>query len=140
MIAKHSIILILLLFPLFSSAQEKVLPDAPKPNRRTFIIGVAALAAAKTADAITTRQLLDRGGWENNPEFGRHPTPARQVGINAAWFAAQAFLFYKTEKSSNRYVRWIGRGYISFSVVQHARLAACNSTVDPHSLHVQNCH
>ena len=41
-------------------AQEK--PDAPRPNRRVFIGGVTLLATAKMADAITTRQLLDRGG------------------------------------------------------------------------------
>ena len=28
-----------------------------------------------------TRQLLDRGGWENDPLYGRHPSPTKQAGI-----------------------------------------------------------
>ena len=133
------VLLLFLLCAVGTMGQQLIESPKPKPNRRTFIIGVTALAAAKTADAITTRQLLNRGGWENNPEFGRHPAPARQAGINAAWFAAQSFLFYKTENSSNRYIRWIGRGYISFAIVQHAHLAACNSAIDTHGP-IQNCH
>ena len=61
------------------------LPDAPKPkpaikhfNSRVFVGGVSLLAASKTADAITTQQLLDRGGWEGNPLLGRHSNPAKQ--------------------------------------------------------------
>jgi len=50
---------ILFLVPIVS-AQEK--PDAPKPNKQIFVTGISLLAAAKTADAITTRQALDRGG------------------------------------------------------------------------------
>ena len=52
-------------------------------NRRAFVAGVSLLAASKTADATTTRQLLDRGGLENKPLFGRHPSSAKQAGINA---------------------------------------------------------
>jgi hypothetical protein len=69
-------------------AQQKPLPDPPKPNKKVFVAGVSLLAAAKTADAITTRQLLDGGGWENDPVFGRYPSPAKQAGINLAFFAA----------------------------------------------------
>ena len=45
-------------------AQEK--PDAPKPkhDHKVFIVGTALLAASKTADAVTTRQLLGRGTGE----------------------------------------------------------------------------
>ena len=80
------------------------LPDAPKPrpeqhlfSRRVFVAGISLLAAPKTADAITTRQLFDRGGSENNPTFRRYPSPAKQAGIKAGIFAAQSFAFYLTE-------------------------------------------
>jgi len=74
-------------------AYPQELPDAPKPkprqhlNKKLFAAEVSLLAAAKTADAINTRRLLDNGGWENNPVFGRHPSPAKQAGINLALFA-----------------------------------------------------
>ena len=57
--------LVTLAIPL--QAQEKPLPDAPKPkpcvhfNKKIFVAGVTLLAAAKTADAITTRHVLNRG-------------------------------------------------------------------------------
>lgn len=73
------------------------LPDGPKPkpaikhfNSRVFVGGVSLPAASKTADPITPQQPLDRGGWEGNPLLGRHPSPAKQAGINAAILAAQS--------------------------------------------------
>lgn len=94
---RPALLLAVLTFAIPLSAQEK--PDAPKPNRRVFIAGVDLLAASKAADAITTRQLLDRGGVELNPVFGRYPSPAKQAGINAGIFAAQSTAFYFTERS-----------------------------------------
>jgi len=78
-----------------SCAQDRPLPGAPKPkpSSKVFWLGSAALAAAKTYDAVRTRQALDRGNWENDPVFGRHPSPAKQAGINAAFFVGEALLF-----------------------------------------------
>ena len=120
-------------------AQQKPLPDAPKPNKKVFVAGVSLLAAAKAADAITTRQLLDRGGWENNPAFGRHPSPAKQAGINAGIFAAQSFAFYLTERNRHAWVRWTGRALLATATEEHARLAACNAGLNTHSPVVQSC-
>ena len=39
-------------------------------------LGVSLLAAWKTAVAISTRQLLGRGGWEGSPMFGRQRSPS----------------------------------------------------------------
>ena len=94
-------------------AQQARKIEAPSRfNRGAFVAGVSLLAASKTADATTTRQLLDRGGLENNPLFGRHRSSAKQAGINAGihpmnfvvsadsvWFALQAFplAFLKVE-------------------------------------------
>ena len=127
-------------------AQEKPLPDAPKPkleqyhlNRRAFVAGVSLLAASKTADAITTRQLLDRGGWENDPVFGRHPSPVKQAGINLAFFAGESALFYLTEHNRHTWIRWTGRAFLAASVVQHAHAAACNAGINTQAPSAQNC-
>lgn len=69
--------LVICLFP--SPTLAQTLPDAPKPkphSQKVFWIGTALLAASQTADAITTRQIQDRGGWENNPLLGRRPSNA----------------------------------------------------------------
>ncbi|PYU48519.1 MAG: hypothetical protein DMG53_06660 [Acidobacteria bacterium] len=66
-------------------------------DRRMFFVEISLLGAAKTADAISTRQLLNRGGGEGNPIFGRNPSSGKQAGINAGFFIAQSTLFYLTE-------------------------------------------
>jgi hypothetical protein len=110
-------------------AQQK--PDAPKPkkqfSRKVYVAGVALLAASNVADAINTRQLLNRRGWENNPIFGKHPSPAKQAGINAGIFAAQSFAFYLTERNRHAWVRWTGHALLATATEEHARLAACNA-------------
>ena len=101
--------------------------------------GVSLLAAAKTADAITTRQLLNQGGWENDPVFGRHPSPAKQAGISLAFFAGESVLFYLTEHNRHSWVRWTGRAFLAHSVIEHSRAATCNSGIDAHAPQAQNC-
>ena len=126
--------------PAVPVAQEpKPAIRVPHFNRKAFIAEVSLLGAAKTADAITTRQVLDRGGWENNPVFGRHPSPAKQAGINVGIFGAQAGLFYLAEHNRHAWVRWTGRALITNVIVEHAQLAACNAGIDTHSPVIQNC-
>jgi hypothetical protein len=110
---------------------EKVKIDSPKPkaDRRIFWTGVSLLAASKTADAITTRRLLNEGGWETNPVYGHNPTAARQAGINAAFFAAEVGAFYLTEHSRYRWIRWTGRTYVGLLVANHCELTAGNVAV-----------
>jgi hypothetical protein len=127
----------LLLFAIPCFSQEK--PDTPKPNRRIFIVGVSALAVSKVADSLSTRSLLDRGGWENNPILGRHPSSGRISGYMAATFIGESTTFYFTERNHRSWVRWIGRAYIGLVVEEHVRLAACNARVNVHSSHAQNC-
>lgn len=92
------ILVVILLSPLALAQEAK--ESKPHFNRRAFIPGTIALAGAKTFDALETRKLLDRGGWENNPIFGAHPSPAKQAGLNLTFFAAEATVFYFT---SNRH-------------------------------------
>jgi len=114
-------------------------PDTPKPNRTIFMAGVSLLAASKTADAISTRQLLDRGGWENNPIFGRHPSPAKQAGINLAFFAGESALFYLTERNHHAWVRWTGRAFLAHAITEHSHAAACNAGINTHAPVIRNC-
>ena len=95
----------------------------PHYGRKTLIAEVSLFAAgpSKSADANTTRRLLDRGGWENNPIFGRHPSPAKQAGINLGIFGAQAGLLYVTEYNRRAWVRWGGRAFIGHAVFEHSR-------------------
>jgi hypothetical protein len=120
-------------------AQQKPLPDAPKPNKKVFVAGVSLLAAAKTADAITTRQLLDGGSWENDPLFGRHPSPAKQAGINLAFFAGESALFYLTEHNRHPWIRWTGRAFLAHSIIEHSHAAVCNAGINLHAPGPQNC-
>jgi len=140
----------LLLVGVVVANDEKALPDSPKPkpevlnvtrqqlversvlNRRVFLAGVFALAASKTADAVTTRILLNNGGKELNPVFGKHPSASRQAVTNLGFFATQVGVFYLTEHNKNKYVRLAGRLWISSVVAQHSYLAVCNSKLDPH--------
>lgn len=140
---KTILVLVVLLMSPIAKAND--LPDTPKPqqqkiSRRVFLAGTTLLAASATADAVSTRIVLNNGGWENNPEYGRYPSVGRQAGINAAFFAGEVAIFAYTEHSRRWYVRWGGRAYVGLVVVNHFELAACNSKIDPRSTHVQNCH
>ena len=126
----------------------KPLPDAPKPkpaieqhhfSRRAFIAGISLLAASKTADAITTRQLLDPGGQDSIPCLGRHPSPAKQAGINAGIFAAKSLGFYLTERNRHAWLRWTGRALLAHTVIEHSHLAACNAGIDPSPPVIRHC-
>ena len=125
-----------------SLAQEK--PEVPKPktDRKVFFVSVSLLAASKTADAITTRRVLDfpdGRGSELNPLFGPHLSPAGQAGINLGIFAAQSTAFYFTERSRHKWIRWTGRAFLAHEIEEHSRLAACNAGLDIHSPVTQNC-
>jgi len=115
------------------SAAQLELPRA-KSDQRVFFVGVSLLAAAKTADALTTRHVLDLGGSENDPIFGRHPSVGRQIGTNAAVFAAQYALFYLTERNRHAWVRWTGRLWLGATITAHTRLAICNAGLTRASL------
>ena len=131
---------ILALLFIASPCFSQSLPEAPKPNRRIFLAGTALLGAAKAADVWTTKDLLARGGWENNPTVGSHPSTPHLAGHAAAIFGAQSTAFYFTEHNRWSWVRWIGRAYIGLAIEEHARLAACNASINVQSFHVQNCH
>jgi hypothetical protein len=129
----------LILFAPLVHAQDKPLPDAPKPNKKVFLTGISLLAAAKASDAIITRQLLDGGGWENDPLFGRHPSPAKQAGLNLAFFAGESALFYVTEHNRHAWIRWTGRAFLAHSIIEHSHAAACNAGINLHAPGAQNC-
>ncbi len=139
--ATLSLLVLALLSPLLL-AQERRTFDAPKPKPQTkkvFYIGTAALAGSTVADAVTTRQLLNRHGFERSPIFGKNPSPTKQAGINAAFFAGTVAVFYLTERSHNRVIRWIGRSWVGLETAQHSYLAMCNSGINARSPVQQTC-
>jgi hypothetical protein len=145
--APRILVRILLLSALFAVpcfAQEvKLLPDAPQPhfNKKVFWTSVTALAAAKTFDAVETRRILNYPrGQESNPLYGKRPSPAKQGLINAAMFAGESLLFYKTEHSNKWYWRVAGRTNLSFTIEEHVRLGVCGAGLDPQGPNTQSCH
>lgn len=129
--------LAILLFSSSSFADGK--PEAPvvrvelrRPPKKVFWIGTASLAGAKAFDAFETRRILDSGGWESNPFYGKRPSVGRQVAVNSLSLAGQAVLFHFTEKSKHKVVRWLGRGYVGYAVAEHAYLGACAATMEVH--------
>ena len=114
------------------SGPERIVPfeeeqRQPRFNRRVFLSGLVALGSTKAFDAVTTRSTLERGGWENNPVYGRYPSIGRQVSVNAAFFAGESALFYATEHSRRRWMRWTGRIALTLSIEENLRLGSCNS-------------
>ncbi len=91
-----ALVLIALLICPQAKAQEK--PDSPKPKTdRVFWLAEGALAAAKASDSLSTVELQSRGGWENNPILGKHPSQGNLAGYFAATFAVDSAAFYFTE-------------------------------------------
>lgn len=124
----------------FGSAAQN-LPEKPEPkfNKAVFAIGVSLLGASTTADNITTRQLLDRGGWENNPTLGYHPSLPRQIGVGTAIFAGQVAAFDFTEHNRHAWVRWTGRAYLALVIANHVRFAVCNSKINTKAPIAHSC-
>lgn len=79
------------------------------------------------------------GGYENNPTFGRHPSPLKQAGINLGFFAAESGVFYLTERNRHAWVRWAGRAFVGHAILEHSRMAACNSGLNPQGTQIQKC-
>lgn len=94
-----------------ATAQTVPLPDVPRPKviDRKFVLASGVLAASTAFDMTETKLLLDRGGVEYNPAFGRHPSTARLVGVASAWFAGYVVLSYELKKHHPRAFRhwWI---------------------------------
>lgn len=88
-----------------------LLPDAPRPKvvDRKFVVASGALAASAAFDMTETKLLLDRGGVEYNPAFGRHPSTTRLVAVASAYVAAEVLLSYELKKHHPRAFRhwWI---------------------------------
>jgi len=92
-----------------AQSSAEVLPEAPKPKvmDRRFFLAISALAAAKATDGVTTERMLGRGFHELNPLFGRHPSPARVAGTNAAYFAGEVAVAYILKKRFPKRHFWL---------------------------------
>ena len=111
--------------------QVHKIASPPRFNRRAFLAEASVLAASQTADAITTRQNLNRGGIETNHVYGSRPSPGIEAGINLGFFAADTGILYLTGHSRHRLIRWAGRAFVAYEIADHAQAAACNASLDP---------
>lgn len=115
------VILVLLccLLVLAVAANGDELPTTPEPkaeaqHKRVITWQVVALAAAATADGISTRRLITAypHAYEGDPctriLIGRRPTYARMIPIGIAEVAAVALLAHKYPK-----VRFLAYGLIA---------------------------
>ena len=106
--------------------------DIHRFDKRVFWSMTGALAASQIADTLTTESVINHGGHEQNPIFGQHPVPVPYAMTNLGIFAAQVGIFYLTEHSKHPSIRWTGRAFITAVTVNHAHLAACNASINPH--------
>ena len=106
--------------------------DMHRFDKRVFWSMTGALAASQIADTLTTESVINHGGQEQNPIFGQHPKPVPYAMTNFGIFAAQVGIFYLAEHSKRHAIRWTGRAFIAAVTVNHARLAACNASINPH--------
>ena len=97
---------------------------------------------------LCVQRFVQRFFWllcwprKKNPKpnkIGRHPPPAKQAGINLAFFAGESAVFYFTEHNRHAWVRWTGRAILAHSVIEHSHAAACNAGIDLHAPGPQNC-
>jgi hypothetical protein len=96
---------------------------------------VLALAGAHTADGITTRGMLNRGGYEAESAWiiGRHPSNPAIAGYLGGEFAANAGVLWFTERSKHKWVRITGRVVSIGFAAWRVRDAIHNTTVCPHT-------
>ena len=106
--------------------------DIHRFDKRVFWSMTGTLAASQIADTLTTESVINRGGHEQNPIFSQHPQPLPYAMTNLGIFAAQVGIFYLTEHSKHPAIRWTGRAFIAAVTVNHAHLAACNASINPH--------
>ena len=63
----------------------------------------------------------------------------KQAGINLGFFAAESGVFYLTERNRHAWVRSAGRAFVGHAVLEHSRMAACNSGLNPQGTQIQKC-
>lgn len=95
---------------------------------RKFWTMVGILGAAKAADLVTTQRLLNRGGYETDPIYGRHPSSARLAAVTAGYFGAEVVGAWLL-KRYGRHHRWaqvLWLGEPAFQTQEHVRFAIHN--------------
>ena len=103
--ARSIIAALLFLFPF--SAHAQTLPEAPKPKLQ-LAEHAALTAAAETfamLDSHSTREVLSRGGVENDPLFRPFAHSGTLYAAQTAETAGFAWLGWKMHHSGNPYMR-----------------------------------
>jgi hypothetical protein len=126
--------LVVLLFPIvtFAGPERKIEAPKPKVMDREFFAAMTVLAAAKTADGITSIRMLNRGCHETNPIFGeRYPSSGRIAGTNAAYLAGEVALAYTLKRLGQNH-RWTKHLWLiepAYQVGGHIAAAADNEAL-----------
>lgn len=115
------------------------LPDAPKPKpmvivhkthpNRAWLAETATLGALYAADFTLTARGLGEpcSNWkgcrnaEGDPLYGSHPSNTRIALETAALFAVEVVVLHKTEHSRHGWVKWSGRAFFGYLVVDEAK-------------------
>lgn len=126
MAAKNLIIAVLFLIAIPALAQEQ-----PHFSKKRFIVQLSALAGSAIADGITTAHVQDRGGFEVNPIYGRHPSSGRLAAIQLGFFTSSGSLLWFGEHSHFRWMRWGSRSYVAGETAFHSFAAVHNTGVCP---------
>jgi hypothetical protein len=113
--------------PLCAQEKPRALPK-PKVIDRKFVAVMGLLAATKTADAITSAQMLNRGNYETNPLFGPRPSGARMAVVNTSYFAGEVLMAYSLKRlDGHKWSRALWLLEPSCQAADHARWAWHNS-------------
>jgi hypothetical protein len=107
--------------------------EAPKPKvmekvaDRKFWLAISLLGAAKTADAISTQRMLNRGCLEIGSAWalGERPSSGRIAAAAGAQGAGEVALAYLLKRVLRRH-RWLGQVWViepAWGVGNHTRAA-----------------
>jgi hypothetical protein len=126
------------------SSRAQYVVDAPKPQAsggrvmdRPFLFLMAVEAAAKSADFITTTQVIGRSCGQNctvtesDPWFGQMPSTGRVIGENLLIFSAEVALSYELKRPhhwlpGDRYIRKFWCLPIAWQIQGHIRNTVWN--------------
>ena len=93
-----------------------------KPSKAGFYGSLGVMGAGQLADVLSTKAVLDKGGVELNPLFGKKPSVGRMLGVKAPVYAGIAYLLNKLhDKGQTKLAKGLAlaSGGIGFGLAAH---------------------